>query len=73
MIKGLVRYAIALSEAMAARALRTLRIFSRIKYYSYRTYALTKFSKYVGYILSLVGCVRPDKFAKNRFLLSDAP
>jgi hypothetical protein len=35
MIKGLVRYAIALSEAMPARALRTLRIFSRIKYYSY--------------------------------------
>jgi hypothetical protein len=31
----MVRYAIALSEAMPARALRTLRIFSRIKYYSY--------------------------------------
>jgi hypothetical protein len=34
---------------------------------------LAKFSKYVIYIISLVGCVKPDKFAKNRFLSSDAP
>jgi hypothetical protein len=36
-------------------------------------YALTKFSKYVMWILSLVGCVRPNNLVKNRFPLSDAP
>jgi len=25
------------------------------------------------WILSVVGCVRPDNFTKNRFSLSDAP
>jgi len=39
----------------------------------YRAYALTKFSKYVMWILSLVGCVRPNNLVKNRFPLSDAP
>ena len=38
-----------------------------------RAYALTKFSKYGMWILSLVGCVRPNNLVKNRFPLSDAP
>jgi len=34
---------------------------------------LRKFTKYEMWILSVVGCVRPDNFTKNRFSLSDAP
>jgi hypothetical protein len=33
---------------------------------------LTKFSKYAMWILSLVGCVRPNNLVKNRFSLADA-
>jgi hypothetical protein len=55
MIKDLVRYAIALSEAMPARALRTLGIFSRIKYYSY----ISKV-RHISGICLLTGFTRSD-------------